>query len=35
VLDRVSNYLRQRIPEIVEVQIEDTWQLTDEANDVW
>jgi hypothetical protein len=35
VLDRVSNYLQQRIPEIVEVQIEDPWQLTDEANDVW
>ena len=35
VLDRVANYLQQRIPEIVDVQIEDPWQLTDEANDVW
>eukprot|EP00522_Entomoneis_paludosa_P012093 CAMPEP_0172445188 /NCGR_PEP_ID=MMETSP1065-20121228/5099_1 /TAXON_ID=265537 /ORGANISM="Amphiprora paludosa, Strain CCMP125" /LENGTH=193 /DNA_ID=CAMNT_0013195987 /DNA_START=8 /DNA_END=589 /DNA_ORIENTATION=+ len=35
VLDRVSNYLQQRIPEIVEVSIEDPWQLTDEANEVW
>ena len=35
VLDRVENYLQQRIPEIVDVQIEDPWQLTNEANDVW
>ena len=32
VLDRVSNYLQQRIPEIVEVTVEDPWQLTEEAN---
>ena len=35
VLDRVSNYLMQRIPEIVDVSVEDEWQLTDEANEVW
>jgi len=35
VLDRVANYLQQRIPEIVSVEIEDPWQLTDEANEVW
>ena len=35
VLDRVTNYLQQRIPEIVDVQVEDPWQLTDEANEVW
>jgi hypothetical protein len=35
VLERVGNYLQQRIPEIVEVQIEDPWQLTNEANDIW
>jgi hypothetical protein len=35
VLDRVANYLQQRIPEIIDVQIEDPWQLTNEANDVW
>ena len=35
VLDRVANYLQQRIPEIVDVQVEDPWQLTDEANEVW
>lgn len=35
VLDRVSNYLMQRIPEIVDVTVEDEWQLTDEANEVW
>ena len=35
VLDRVANYLQQRIPEIVEVTVEDPWQLTDEANEVW
>jgi hypothetical protein len=35
VLERVGNYLQQRIPEIVDVQIEDEWQLTKEANEVW
>ena len=35
VLDRVTNYLQQRIPEIVDVQVEDPWQLTDAANEVW
>lgn len=35
VLDRVANYLQQRIPEIVDVSVEDPWQLTDEANEVW
>ena len=35
VLERVSNYLIQRIPEIVDVDVEDPWQLTDEANEVW
>lgn len=35
VLERITNYLQQRIPEIVDVQVEDPWQLTDEANEVW
>jgi hypothetical protein len=35
VLVRVANYLQQRIPEIVDVTIEDPFQLTDEANEVW
>ena len=35
VLERVANYLQQRIPEIVDVTVEDPWQLTDEANEVW
>ena len=35
VLERVANYLQQRIPEIVDVEIEDPWQLTGEANDIW
>ncbi|GKY94934.1 hypothetical protein MPSEU_000458300 [Mayamaea pseudoterrestris] len=35
VLDRIANYLQQRIPEIIEVTVEDPWQLTDEANEVW
>jgi hypothetical protein len=35
VLERVSNYLMQRIPEIVDVTVEDPYQLTDEANEVW
>lgn len=33
VLDRVANYLQQRIPEIIDVVVEDEWQLTDEANE--
>jgi hypothetical protein len=35
VLVRVANYLQQRIPEIVDVTIEDPFQLTDEANEQW
>lgn len=35
VLNRISNYLQQRIPEIVDVDVEDPYQLTDEANEVW
>lgn len=35
VLDRVANYLQQRIPEIIEVTVEDPWQLTDEANEIF
>ena len=35
VLDRVSNYLIQRIPEIIEVNVEDPWQLSQEANEVF
>jgi hypothetical protein len=35
VLERVANYLQQRIPEIIEVNVEDEWQLTDEANEVF
>lgn len=35
VLDRVANYLQQRIPEIIDVMVEDEWQLTDEANEVF
>lgn len=35
VLERVSNYLCQRIPEIVDVTVEDEYQLTKEANDEW
>lgn len=35
VLERVGNYLQQRIPEIVDVTVEDPYQLTDEANEVW
>jgi len=34
VLSRVSNYLQQRIPEIIDVTVEDEWQLTNEANEV-
>jgi hypothetical protein len=33
VLDRIANYLQQRIPEILEVTVVDPYQLTDEAND--
>lgn len=33
VLDRVTNYLQARIPEIVEVTVEDPYQLTQEANE--
>lgn len=32
VLDRIANYLQQRIPEILEVTVVDPYQLTDEAN---
>jgi hypothetical protein len=35
VLDRVANYLQQRIPEIIDVTVEDEWQLTDKANEVF
>jgi len=35
VLERVSNYLQQRIPEIIDVTVEDEWQLTQEANEVF
>ena len=35
VLERVGNYLQQRIPEIVDVTVDDPYQLTDEANEVW
>lgn len=35
VLERVANYLQQRIPEIIDVTVEDEWQLTDEANEVF
>jgi len=33
VLNRVSNYLIQRIPEIIDVTIDDPYQLTREANE--
>jgi len=35
VLDRVSNYLTQCIPEIIDASVEDEWQLTKEANEAW
>jgi hypothetical protein len=35
VLNRVASYLQGRIPEIIDVVVEDPWQLTDEANEVW
>ena len=31
---RVVAYLQGRCPEIIDVVVEDEWQLTDEANDV-
>jgi hypothetical protein len=34
VLNRVANYLQQRIPEIIDVTVDDPWSLTDEANTV-
>lgn len=34
VLQRVGSYLMSRIPEIVDVVVEDEWELTDEANDL-
>ncbi len=33
VLDRVGAYIMGRIPEIIDVAIDDPYQLTDEAND--
>ena len=33
VLNRVEKYIQGRIPEVIEVIVEDPWQLTDEAND--
>ena len=33
VLQRVGAYLMGRIPEIVDVMVEDEYELTDEAND--
>lgn len=35
VLKRVGSYLQSRIPEIVDVEIEDEFQLTNEANEQW
>ncbi len=35
VLARVSNYLQQRIPEIIDVTVVDEWQLSQEANEVF
>lgn len=35
VLARVANYLQQRIPEIIDVTVEDEWQLTQEANEAF
>eukprot|EP00544_Gedaniella_sp_CCMP2646_P007862 CAMPEP_0202482364 /NCGR_PEP_ID=MMETSP1361-20130828/1781_1 /ASSEMBLY_ACC=CAM_ASM_000849 /TAXON_ID=210615 /ORGANISM="Staurosira complex sp., Strain CCMP2646" /LENGTH=158 /DNA_ID=CAMNT_0049110213 /DNA_START=111 /DNA_END=587 /DNA_ORIENTATION=+ len=34
VLARVGAYLQGRIPEIIDVVVEDEWQLTDEANNL-
>ena len=33
VLNRVAAYLVGRIPEVIDVTVEDEWQLTQEAND--
>ncbi len=33
VLDRVGKYIQGRIPEVIEVLVEDPYELTDEAND--
>lgn len=33
VLDRVGAYIMGRIPELIDVVVEDEWQLTDEANE--
>eukprot|EP00536_Pseudo-nitzschia_multiseries_P015170 jgi/Psemu1/217080/e_gw1.833.32.1 len=35
VLTRVANYLQQRIPEIIDVTVEDEWQLSQEANEAF
>lgn len=35
VLERVGAYLMGRIPEIIDVVIEDEFQLTNEANEQW
>ncbi|VEU42916.1 unnamed protein product [Pseudo-nitzschia multistriata] len=35
VLSRVANYLQQRIPEIIDVTVEDEWQLSQEANEAF
>ena len=32
VLDRVGSYIKGRIPEVVDVTVEDEWELSDEAN---
>jgi hypothetical protein len=32
VLARVANYIQQRIPEVIDVMVNDPWQLTDDAN---
>ena len=32
VLDRVEKYIQGRIPEVIEVIVEDPWELTDECN---
>ena len=34
VLSRVAAYIQSRIPEVIDVVVEDEWQLTDEANDM-
>jgi hypothetical protein len=35
ILRSVANYLHSRIPEIIDVIVEDERQLTDEANEVF